>query len=116
MASSVAAINSLLNQFTAANNTIVTGLATGANVASAEDQRDSLVTQLAQQIGVTTTTAANGSMSIYADSGVTLFQDTPRAVSFTPSAALVDGASGSPVTVDGVPVTGPNSPMPIQSG
>ncbi len=116
MASSVATINSLLNQFTAANNTVVSGLATGANVASAEDTRDSIVTQLAQQIAVTTTTAANGSMSIYADSGVTLFQDTPRAVSFTPTATLVDGASGSAVTVDGVPITGPNSPMPIQSG
>ncbi len=116
MASSVATINSLLNQFTAANNTVVSGLATGANVANAEDARDSIVTQLAQQIGVTTTTAANGSMSIYTDSGVTLFQDTPRTVSFTPTAALVDGVSGSPVTVDGVAITGSNSPMPIQSG
>ena len=116
MASSVAAINSLLNQFTAANNAVVTGLATGADVASAEDQRDSLVSQLSQQIGVTTTTAADGSMSIYTDSGVTLFQDTPRAASFTPTATLVDGASGSPVIVDGVPITGSSSPMPIQSG
>src|SRR5208337_4741932 len=116
MASSVAAINSLLNQFTAANNNVVTGLATGANVASAEDTRDSIVTQLAQQIGVSTTTAANGSESIYTDSGVTLFQDTPRTVSFTATPTLVDGANGAPVTVDGVPITGPNSPMPLQSG
>jgi flagellar hook-associated protein 1 len=74
------------------------------------------VTQLAQQTGVTTTTAANGSMSIYTDSGVTLFQDTPRTVAFTATPTLVDGESGQPVTVDGVPITGPNSPMPIQSG
>ena len=116
MASSVATINSLLSQFTAANNAVVTGLQAGTSVASAEDQRDSIVTQLSQQIGVSTITAANGSMSIYTDSGVTLFQDTPRAVSFTPTPTLVDGQSGSPVTVDGVPITGPNSPMPIQSG
>ena len=116
MASSVATINSLLNQFTAANNTVVSGLATGANVTSAEDTRNSLVTQLAQQIGVTTTTAPNGSMSIYADSGVTLFQDAPRTVAFTATPTLVDGESGQPVTVDGVPITGSNSPMPIQSG
>jgi flagellar hook-associated protein 1 len=116
MTSSVNTINSLLNQFTAANNTVVTGLQTGANVSSAEDTRDSIVTQLAQQIGVSTTTAANGSESIYTDSGVTLFQDTPRAVSFTPTPTLVDGANGAPVTVDGVPITGANSPMPIQSG
>jgi flagellar hook-associated protein 1 len=116
MASSVSTINSLLNQFTAANNAVVTGLRTGADVSSAEDTRDSIVTQLAQQIGVSTTTAANGSESIYTDSGVTLFQDTPRTVSFTPTPTLVDGGNGNAVTVDGVPITGANSPMPIQSG
>ena len=116
IATSVGAINSLLSQFTAANNAVVTGLQTGGNVASAEDTRDSIVTQLAQQIGVSTVTAANGSESIYTDSGVTLFQDAPSVVSFTPTPTLVDGASGAPVTVDGVPITGANSPMPIQSG
>src|SRR5208337_4832005 len=116
MASSVTTINSLLSRFTAANNAVVTGLQTGANVSSAEDTRDSIVTQLSQQIGVSTVTAANGSESIYTDSGVTLFQDTPRVVSFTPTPTLVDGANGAPVTVDGVPITGANSPMPIQSG
>ena len=40
MASSVGTINSLLNQFTAANNAVVTGLQTGANVSSAEDTRE----------------------------------------------------------------------------
>ena len=116
MASSVKSINSLLSQFTAANNAVVSGLQAGTSVASAQDQRDLIVTQLSQQIGVSTITAANGSMSIYTDSGVTLFQDTARTVAFTPTPTLVDGQSGSPVTVDGVPVTGPNSPMPIQSG
>src|SRR5271168_2267207 len=116
MASSVNTVNSLLNQFTAANNAVVTGLQTGANVSSAENTRDSIVTQLAQQIGVSTTVAANGSESIYTDSGVTLFQDTPRSVSFTPTPTLVDGANGGAVTVGGVPITGANSPMPIQSG
>ena len=86
IASSVNTINSLLNQFTAANDAVVTGLQTGANVSSAEDTRDSIVTQLAHEIGVSTTVAANGSELIYTDSGVTLFQDLPRTVSFTPDA------------------------------
>ena len=116
MASSVAKINSLLGRFAAANNAVVAGLQSGANVAGAEDQRDSMVTQLAQQIGVVTTTAANGSMSIYTDSGVTLFEDTARTVSFTATPTLIDGASGNAVSVDGVPITGANSPMLIQSG
>ena len=95
MASTVNTVNSLLNQFTAANNAVVSGLQTGANVSSAEDTRNSIVTQLAQQIGVSTTVAANGSESIYTDSGVTLFQDTPRTVSFTATPTLVDGANGA---------------------
>jgi flagellar hook-associated protein 1 FlgK len=121
MASSVSTINSLLAQFQTANNAVVIGLETGANVSSAEDTRDSIVTQLAQQIGVSTTTAANGSESIYTDSGVTLFQETARTVSFTPTSTYAvspngNAVSGNAVTIDGVPVTGPNSPMPIQSG
>ena len=116
MASSVDTINSLLAQFTDANNAVISGLATGANVASVEDQRDSIVSQLSSQIGVSTTVATNGSMAIYTDSGVTLFQDLPRTVSFAASAALPDGASGAAVVVDGRPVTGPNATLPIQSG
>ena len=116
MASSVSTINSLLAQFQTANDTVVSGLATGANVANAEDTRDSLVTQLAQQIGVTTTTATNGSMSIYTDSGITLFQNIPSTVSFTPTTTYVDGVTGNPVTVDGVPITGSSTSQPIQSG
>jgi flagellar hook-associated protein 1 FlgK len=116
MASSVSTINSLLDQFSQVDATIVSGLATGANVSAAEDTRDTLLTQLSQQIGISTVANANGSTSIYTDSGVTLFQDTPRTVSFTPTATLVAGASGNAVTVDGVPITGPSAPMAIQSG
>jgi len=116
MASSVKTINALLNQFTAANNAVVTGLQAGANVSSAEDTRDSIVTQLAHELGVSTLVAPNGSESIYTDSGVTLFQDIPRTVSFTPTPTLVDGTNAGAVTVDGVPITGADSPMPIQSG
>ncbi len=127
MASSVSTINSLLGQFQTANNAVVSGLASGANVASDQDTRDSVLTQLAQQIGgVTTSTNANGSMSIYTDSGVLLFQDTARTVSFTPTTSYADGVSGNAVTVDtydssgavieSIPITGPTSVSPIQSG
>jgi flagellar hook-associated protein 1 len=116
MASSVTTINSLLAQFTDANNAVVTGLAKGADVASAQDKRDSIVSQLSNEIGVSTTTAGNGSMSIYTDSGVTLFQDLPRTVAFEASGTLVDGETGAAVIVDGTPVTGANATLPIQSG
>ena len=116
MSNSVSTINSLLNQFQSANNAVVTGTATGADVTQAEDQRDTILTQLSKQVGISTTINTNGSMSIYTDSGVTLFQDAPQTVAFTASPTLVAGASGNAVTVDGIPITGPNAPMAIQSG
>src|ERR1700677_3348915 len=116
IATSVASINSLLNQFTQVNATIVSGLQTGADISAAQDSEDSILTQLSQQVGISTTTNANGSVSIYTDSGVTLFQDVPQTLSFTPSPTLTAGISGNPVTVDGIPITGASAPIAIQSG
>ena len=117
MATAVSSINSLLSQFASVNATIVSGTATGANVSAALDARDNILTQLSQQMGISTVANPDGSMSIYTDSGVTLFQGgTARTVSFTPSATLPDGTSGNAVTVDGVPITGSSSPMAIHSG
>jgi len=116
MASAVNTINTLLSQFDSVNQTIVAGTATGANVNSALDSRDNILTQLSQQIGISTVANTDGSMSIYTDSGVTLFQGSPRTVSFATTTTLADGVTGNAVMVDGVPVTGASSPMPIQSG
>jgi flagellar hook-associated protein 1 FlgK len=116
IATAVSAVNSLLNQFTSVNNSVVSGLASGSDVGSVEDQRDSLVTQIAQQIGVTTTVNTDGSMSIFTDSGVPLFETTPLPVTFTPSGALGPNQTGNAVLVNGTPITGASSNMPIQSG
>jgi flagellar hook-associated protein 1 FlgK len=116
MSTAVKTINSLLAQFGQANATIVTGLQSGTDVTDAEDARDNVLSQLSQQIGVSTVANSNGSMSIYTDSGVTLFQDSARTVSFTPTATLTAGTTGNPVMVDGVPITGAAAPMAIQSG
>jgi flagellar hook-associated protein 1 FlgK len=117
MNTAVNTVNSLLGQFQSVNNEIVSGLRSGANVASAQDQRDSILQQLSQQIGISTVDNPDGSMSIYTDSGVTLFQGgLPRTLSFTPTATLPAGVNGSPVMVEGVPITGPSAPMAIHSG
>ena len=117
MASAVSTINSLLNQFTSVNATIVSGTASGADVSSAEDTRDSILTQLSQQIGVSTVANPDGSTSIYTDSGVTLFQGgQANTLTFTPTSTYTDGMTGNAVMVDGVPITGSSSPMAIQSG
>ena len=116
MTTEVGQLNDLLGQFGAANATIVAGLKSGADVTDAMDTRDSLLTRISGIVGTSTTTDANGSMSIYTDSGVTLFQNQPRVVSMAPTATLSSGVNGAPVIADGVPITGTAAPMAIQTG
>jgi flagellar hook-associated protein 1 len=116
MVNSVATINSLLARFQDVNTAIVKGTATGADISDALDQRDTILQSLSRQIGVTTTTNGNGSMSIYTDSGATLFDTTPRSVTMSPTTTYTASTVGAAVFVDGVPVTGANAVMPIQSG
>jgi flagellar hook-associated protein 1 FlgK len=116
MVTSVATVNSLLSQFQQVNTAIVNGAATGADVTDALDQRNTILQSLSRQIGVTTATASNNSMSIYTDSGVTLFDTTPRSVTMAATTTYTASAAGAAVTVDGVPVTGANAIMPIQAG
>ena len=112
----VTQVNSLLGQFQTVNDSIVSGLATGSNVSALQDKRDALVTQISQQIGVGVSTSANGSMSIYTDSGVMLFQNTAATLTFTPSGQLGPNSAGNQVYVNGTPITGSGSGSAIQSG
>jgi flagellar hook-associated protein 1 FlgK len=116
MVNSIATINSLLSQFQTVNTAIMKGAATGADISDALDQRDTILQNLSKQIGITTTTNSNGSMAIYTDSGATLFDVTPRSVTMAPTTTFTAATSGAAVYVDGVPVTGANAVMPIQSG
>ena len=116
MSTSVSTINSLLGQFGALNTQVMNGTATGADVTDAEDSRDDILKQLSQQIGITTNTDKNDDVSIYTDSGVTLFQGTARSVTMQATTAYTAATTGKAVYVDGVPVTGAGSPMPITSG
>jgi flagellar hook-associated protein 1 FlgK len=117
MSSAVDTINTLLTQFTSVNATIASETASGADISSAEDTRDNILTQLSQQIGISTVANPDGSTSIYTDSGATLFQGgRASTLTFTPTATYVAGTTGQQVMVDGVAITGSSSPMAIQSG
>jgi flagellar hook-associated protein 1 FlgK len=116
MVNAVATVNGLLSDFQQVNTQIVSGTATGADITDALDRRNTILQSLSQQIGVATTTASNGAMAIYTDSGVTLFDTTARSVTMAPTTTYTASTTGAAVTVDGVPVTGANAIMPIQSG
>lgn len=117
IATSVQTINALLTKLQPVNTQIINGTATGSDVTDAQDTRDNILTQLAQEIGITTTTGANGDMSVYTDSGVTLFQGgAARSVTFSATNSYTAATAGNAVYADGVPVTSTSSTMPVTSG
>lgn len=115
MAHSVERLNTLLSQFEALNTAIVKGTRAGADVTDQLDARDSILTSIAEEVGVRAVPRADGDMALYTDSGVTLFDVKPRAVTFTPTTSFTAAVTGNAVYVDGVPITGVSS-MPATSG
>jgi len=116
MATSVANINQLLTQFDKVNTAIVRGTISGDDVTDYLDQRDSIVSKLSQEVGVSMSLRANGDAALYTDSGVVLFDKTARTVSFTATNVYTPGTTGNAVYIDGVPVTGANAVMPLKTG
>ena len=116
MAASVDNLNSLLARFQSLNDQVVSETHAGADATDALDQRDAVLEQISQEIGVTVLRRDNNDVALYTDSGVVLFDKTARTVSMATTSTLAAGTTGNPVLVDGVPVTGANAPMPISSG
>ena len=113
---SVDRVNSLLADFKTVNDTIVKGTIMGSDVTDYLDQRDEILANLSNEIGIRTLTRDNGDMAIYTDGGVTLFDRSPRSVEFQRTVNLTPGVPGNAVFIDGVAVTGANATMPLQSG
>jgi flagellar hook-associated protein 1 FlgK len=116
MATSVANINRLLAQFDTVNTAIVKGTGTGDDVTDYLDQRDAIIAKMSQEIGVSVSIRPNGDAALYTDSGVVLYDKSARTVSFAPTNAYTAGTTGNAVYIDGVPVTGATSVMPLKSG
>ena len=114
IAASVGRINDLLSQFQGVDTAIVRG--GSGDTSDDQDQRDSILSQLSAEIGITTTTRPDGGTAIYTDSGVALYDREPRAISFQETTAFAAGVAGNAVTVDGVDVTTAGGPQAIASG
>jgi flagellar hook-associated protein 1 FlgK len=71
---------------------------------------------MSNELGVRSVLRSNNDMALYADSGVTLFDRSPRKVEFDRSLSMTPGQPGNAVIIDGVPVTGANATMPLQNG
>lgn len=97
-----ARIAALLDQFKVANDAVVRGSGTPAELADSLDQRDRILKQLSEDIGIRTVTRANNDVAIYTDGGITLFETVPRTISFMPTPVLTAGTAGQQVRIDGV--------------
>jgi flagellar hook-associated protein 1 len=116
MSEAVDRINSLLQQFKVANDAIVRGAGSAADLTENLDTRDKTMKLLSEELGIRSVTRANNDIALYTDSGVTLFESVPRLVTMNPTTTMAAGVSGNAVYVDGVDVTSPASSMSIRSG
>lgn len=116
IAVSVKTINELLSQFQKLDAQISTGGSDSGDKATAQDSRDAILKSISSEIGIRTTTRSDGSMAIYTDGGVTLYDRSVRNISFTPTPTLSAGAQGQQVLADGVLITGAASPMASKTG
>ena len=116
MATSVKTINDLLVQFQKLDAQISGNSTDPTDRATAEDSRDAVLKKLSSEIGVRTTSRPDGSVAIYTDGGVTLYDRSARIVTFAATPAMSAGTQGLQVFADGVQITGSGSPMASKSG
>lgn len=116
LAGAVDTLNSLLTRYGEVNTEIIKGTRVGADVTDHLDQRDQILKQISEEIGIKTHTRANNDMAIYTDSGVTLFDGTARSISFQRTPSYSAATVGNAVYADGVPITGSATTMGVDSG
>jgi flagellar hook-associated protein 1 FlgK len=116
VSASVSNINSVLSEFEKVNQDVVVGSQTGDDITDKLDQRDNLLSQLSKEVGIKTVTRPNNDVVIYTDSGVTLFETSPRKVTFKPTNAFDATTVGNAVYADGVQITGSDANMSVHGG
>lgn len=116
MASSVDRINSLLSRLENVNGIIVSQTDTATDISDYLDQREQILSELSEEIGIKTVNRGNNDVVVYTDGGVTLFETKARSVTFKSTGAFTAGVTGNAVYIDGVPVTGDTAGMKTHSG
>lgn len=103
---SVEELNTLLASFKQANDEIVQGTRSGADINDALDQRDSLLKQISEYVSVSVVRREGNDFALYTGQGVTLFETVPRSVTFEPLTSYSPGTAGNAIRIDGVPIIG----------
>jgi len=101
---SITRLNQLLTDFGQANDQVKYATLVGRDPNNALDKRESLLKEISGIIGISTATRPGNDIAIYTTDGTTLFETTPRKVSFDAKAAYDASTNGSPIFIDGVMV------------
>ena len=109
-------LNGLLQRFEGINSRVVNGSHAGADTTDLQDERDGLLRQMSDIIGVSAIRRGDNDMVLQTDGGVVLFETRARPVSYAPAEPLVPGAPGGRFLVDGVAVAGPGAVMASTGG
>ncbi|UOM34943.1 flagellar hook-associated protein FlgK [Acuticoccus sp. I52.16.1] len=116
LANSVDEVNRLLLEFQAANKAVTKAYSTGQDPTMDLDRRDAIVAELSIYMGISVLQREGGDMALFTDSGITLFDKSPRSVEFVRTPVYTVDTQGGVVMIDGMQVTGPDAPMPLRSG
>ena len=103
IASTVDRLSGLLEEFYEANKEVTRGTIANTDVSNALDRRDTLIKEISRIVPVSTIQRSNNDLVLMSD-GATLFETTPRNISFTPQPAYEPTTVGNTVRIDGVPV------------
>jgi flagellar hook-associated protein 1 len=98
----VTKLRDLLDQFKVANDAVKGGTAAGREVNDDLDKRDALLKQISGIVGVQTVTRDNNDMVLYTSDGTTLFETSPREISFNPQPGYDANTTGNKLYIDGV--------------
>jgi flagellar hook-associated protein 1 len=102
----ITTLDSALQTIASLNPQIVQQQAEGQPTASLEDERDQALNTVAQLIGVSSYTRADGTMVVVSDSGQTLVDGAvAEQLQFQPVGTMTATTAVSPVTLDGVDVS-----------
>jgi flagellar hook-associated protein 1 FlgK len=116
MAQAALDMKDILGQIDQLNQRIVAGTNLNVDVTDDVDKRDQAIQKLSGYVGISVQMRGNNDVVIHTDSGVTLYDRSPRNIEFTRTYPLAPGQTGGVFRIDNVPVTGDTATMPITSG
>ncbi|MCB1503854.1 MAG: flagellar hook-associated protein FlgK [Hyphomicrobiaceae bacterium] len=100
----VSRLRELLDNFARVNSEVVRGTFTGGDITDQIDQRNALLRQISEVVGVRATVRGDNDMVLFVANGATLFERVPRQIALIGAGALQPGQPGAMMTIDGVPI------------